>query len=153
MTEELAADYRAMELLVAEKTDLRVRAVVGGTHMQFLTRSSLVKKALPLPVSMGLNRKETRVLDYRLDEMGALHLSTLEPYVVHMGNRISPELYAEMQGLPRVESQVGREGGTKSVDLSWKRRVLQKLSKNKRIRTHLRSIYQSLFEVIFSEEK
>ena len=152
-SDELAAQFRSMILTMVEQMDSHTRAVIGSTHMQFVTRSSIIKRVLPLPANMALYREEDHVLDQRLDEMGALHLSTLEPYVVHMGNSITPELRFEMANLVHLDSQSKQNESKKPGKLSWKRELLRKISKNKSIRKRLLSIYQSLFDVVFSEEK
>jgi len=82
------------------------QAVIGATHMQFLARRALLQVAFPLPATLGLSPEEDQVLDRRVDEHGFLHLSTLEPYVYHMGNQVD-----------EIAAQAGRLL-TKPLDLS-----------------------------------
>jgi glycosyltransferase involved in cell wall biosynthesis len=82
-------------------TDLRsnTKAVVGATHMQFIIPRGIARQLLPLPVTKGLHRAETTSLDRKVDELGYLHLSTQENYVMHMGNMINAKLLSEVQAL------------------------------------------------------
>jgi hypothetical protein len=82
-------------------TDLRsnTNAVIGATHMQFIIPRDLARDLVPLPVSKGLYRKETMSLDQKIDDLGFLHLSTQENYVVHMGNMVNAKLLTEVQAL------------------------------------------------------
>lgn len=73
------------------------QAVVGASHMQFLTTRQVARQVVPLPASKGLLRSETMALDYKIDDLGYLHLSTLKPYVFHMGNTLTERLRGEFK--------------------------------------------------------
>jgi glycosyltransferase involved in cell wall biosynthesis len=84
-----------------------VSAFATCTHCQFLASKSAVSAVLPLnsadkPMS-GVSR-----FDEGLDSAGFMRLSTIRPYVHHMGNRISPRLrniliqYGLDASLPKV---------------------------------------------------
>lgn len=95
--EELQSKFREKPLNSVRNQQTEVQAVVGASHMQFLTKREVIKTILPLPASKGLLRAETMSLDYKIDELGYLHLSTLKPYVFHMGNSINERLHVEIK--------------------------------------------------------
>jgi glycosyltransferase involved in cell wall biosynthesis len=97
--DDLSARFFNMDLPCV--TDLRsnTKAVIGASHMQFVIPREIARELIPLPVSKGLHRAETTSLDRRIDELGYLHLSTQENYVMHMGNMISAKLLSEVQSL------------------------------------------------------
>jgi GT2 family glycosyltransferase len=63
------------------------RAYVGAAHFQFMARAEVLRKIIPLPSEQPMRGE--RELDVTINKMGYLRLTTPEPYVVHMGNRIS----------------------------------------------------------------
>ncbi len=85
-TQELATKYRACQLEIVQVDKNGFQAGLGASHMQFLVPSELAHHILPLPHLSGLSQEEDRQLDLRIDQTGRLHLSTLKPYVVHIGN-------------------------------------------------------------------
>jgi len=97
--DDLSARFFNMDLPCI--TDLRsnTNAVVGATHMQFIIPRELARELIPLPVSKGLHRAETTTLDRKIDQLGYLHLSTQENYVMHMGNTVNKKLLSEVQAL------------------------------------------------------
>jgi len=62
-------------------------AFIGATHFQFLARSELLKKIIPLPSEQPMRGE--RALDVAINGMGLLRLTTEQPLVWHMGNRLS----------------------------------------------------------------
>jgi hypothetical protein len=85
-TPELSTKYHAalLELVKVKKDGFQ--ASLGASHMQFMIPAELARCIIPLPYRSGLSQEEDRQLDLRIDQNGKLHLSTLKPYVVHMGN-------------------------------------------------------------------
>jgi GT2 family glycosyltransferase len=63
------------------------RAYVGAAHFQFMARADVLRKVIPLPSEQPMRGE--RELDIKINKMGYLRLTTPEPYVVHMGNRVS----------------------------------------------------------------
>ncbi len=96
---ELAAPFYANPLPSILHREKRIRAVIGASHMQFLTRREVARQLVPLPSTKGLLRSETMSLDYKMDALGYLHLSTLKPYVFHMGNTVNDRLRKELNGI------------------------------------------------------
>jgi hypothetical protein len=63
-----------------------VPALVGAAHFQFTARKAALLPLLPFQMSRPMG--QVRSLDEQLNAAGALRLSTLEPYVQHMGNTL-----------------------------------------------------------------
>jgi glycosyltransferase involved in cell wall biosynthesis len=63
------------------------RAYIGAGHYQFMSRRELLHKILPLPSTQPMRGE--RALDTAIDNLGCLRLTTIEAYILHMGNRPS----------------------------------------------------------------
>jgi hypothetical protein len=74
-----------------------VEAVIGSSPFQFLGYKTILKKILPLPNTHGLNKDDDTQITVRMDKLGFLQLSTLKPYVYHMGNQLDETTLAEIQ--------------------------------------------------------
>jgi GT2 family glycosyltransferase len=61
-------------------------AYVGAGHFQFMTRRDLLQKIIPLPSEQPMRGE--RDLDIAVNDMGYLRLTTQQPLVLHMGNRL-----------------------------------------------------------------
>lgn len=62
-------------------------AFVGAAHFQFMARSEVLKKIIPLPA--GEPMRGERALDIAINQLGLLRLTTARPLVWHMGNRLT----------------------------------------------------------------
>lgn len=71
------------------------RAYVGAAHFQFMAHAEVLRKIVPLPSEQPMRGE--RELDVTINKMGYLRLTTPEPYVVHMGNRISLPVTTERE--------------------------------------------------------
>ena len=120
--------------------------------MQFLIRQEVARQVVPLPSKKGLLRKETMSLDFKVDELGYMHLSTLEPYVFHMGNTITDELREEVQSISGGASTTGTQAARKEAvqPTSKKRQWLTKMAKHPQINRWLQRLYNALFQVLHS---
>ena len=114
---------------------------------------------LPLPASFALSRDEDAYLNRSVDEMGLLHLSTLSPYVYHMGNQLDEYTLAEIhrQDLDRIIQQsLSEQNENVSVKIkSVKRRglqILESLSRWAFFRRTIQRFYNFLFE-FYSQKK
>jgi hypothetical protein len=124
------------------------QAVIGATHMQFLAHRAVLQAALPLPATLGLSPEEDQVLDRRVDERGYLHLSTLEPYVYHMGNQVDD--IAAQAGLLPGALPAGEKVVSAPLDLShwpWGWRMLAWLARGSFLRGFFIKVYNRLFQI------
>lgn len=62
-------------------------AYIGAAHFQFMARRDMLQKVIPLPSEQPMRGE--RALDIKVNEMNLLRLTTINPYVRHLGNRIS----------------------------------------------------------------
>lgn len=76
-------------------------AFVGATHFQFMTRRDALQKIIPLPSEQPMRGE--RALDFAINEMGLLRLTTDRPLVRHMGN-IPPAANRHPAPAPRPKS-------------------------------------------------
>jgi len=151
-TPELAAKYHAgrLEMIQIEKDGFQ--AGLGASHMQFLIPSELAHRILPLPYLSGLSQEEDRQLDLRIDQTGALHLSTLKPYVVHMGNMLdewvrdlTSESSVDLDHYDRIHMTRPKASNRRTYGLGW-------LAKHKWSRNWLLRLYNKLFQIL-SDQK
>ena len=61
-------------------------ALISAAHFQFVTRKDLIQKFLPFDMDRPMG--QVRTLDDMINQAGYLRLSTCEPYVRHIGNKI-----------------------------------------------------------------
>jgi glycosyltransferase involved in cell wall biosynthesis len=75
-------------------------AYIGSTHFQFMTSREILQKIIPLPSERPMRGE--RALDNAINEMGLLRLATAQPFIWHMGNRLTvpfPEPVARRKSL------------------------------------------------------
>jgi hypothetical protein len=123
------------------------QAVIGATHMQFLARRAVLQAALPLPATLGLSPEEDQVLDRRVDEQGFLHLSTLEPYVYHMGNQVDDIATQENVEIPLTPPENVNTEKLAIAQWPWGWRMLAKLARASFLRGFLIKLYNRLFQI------
>ncbi len=149
--EEQVRRYSDQPLKVVELSDEKVKAVLGATHMQFIIRRQLARQVIPLPASAGLSPEEDRVFNQRIDDAGYLHLSLLEPYVVHMGNNIDEALALEIRADPAL-SLAKQALGAPLVKTGTRQKaklaLLHRLAKIKWARQWMTRLYNALFKVL-----
>jgi hypothetical protein len=127
------------------------QAVIGPTHMQFLLRQAVARQILPLPATRALFREETKKINERIDELGLVQLTTLEPYVYHLGNELDDAALKEIH-------ERGLDGGREYISTltiaktaktsSAKHRGLQLLANLSRW-TFFRRTFQRLYNFLF----
>jgi hypothetical protein len=129
---------------VAERRTTGCLAVIGATHMQFLARRAVLAQALPLPATLGLSPEEDQVLDRRVDEHGYLHLSTLEPYVYHMGNQVD-EIAAKENITGSAGKPAVQPANLDNWPTGWK--IFASAARSKLLRGVFTRIYHRLFQI------
>ncbi|MBU2609591.1 MAG: glycosyltransferase family 2 protein [Chloroflexi bacterium] len=140
-------------LRVVEENSRSVRAVVGASHNQFLVRRDVARQIVPLPAEYALSTKEDAAFNRRVDDLGLLQLSTLEPYTFHMGNRVDELTRREIDRLNLntiLTSSINqREGSLPASSGPLKRGVLGLLGSFSRLaffNNLMKRLYNLLFE-------
>lgn len=151
--EELSARFFSKDLPSITALQSNTTAVIGATHMQFTIPRDLARKLVPFPVSRGLFRKETMALDHKIDEMGFMHLSTRENFVMHMGNMVSDKLLAEVGAL---EGPIEINTAQDELVLSKKSRLFQLVLRLLRIpsfKQFFLNVYDFLYRALYVEKQ
>ncbi len=131
-----------------------LRVVIGASHMQFVIRRETARRLLPLPASYALNRDEDAYLNRSIDQMNLLHLSTITPFVYHMGNRLDETALNEIRhmGLDEILQHAPAMHTTVLSQMQIrpaKRRAIQILNRLARasiFKKMLQRLYNFLFE-------
>ena len=152
---ELAAQFYKAPLPALTHRQSGVQAVLGASHMQFTLPRQIARQVVPLPATRGLLRAETMSLDYKIDQLGCLHLSTTLPYVFHMGNTINERLLNEVQvitgDISSGRSSPRRSLTQTSAQASTVERWLARLAKRPRYQKLLVRLYNLLFRALYAE--
>jgi hypothetical protein len=69
-------------------------AYIGASHFQFLAKREILKSIIPIQSEQPMRGE--RALDILINKKRLLRLTTIEPYVVHLGNRISKPVSNQM---------------------------------------------------------
>jgi glycosyltransferase involved in cell wall biosynthesis len=139
-------------LTVKEKTS-GTRAIMAGAHNQFLLKREVARRIIPLPTQFALSQVEDRAFNQKVDELGYLQLSTLEPYAFHAGNRLDDWTRHEIEvlglKLDRPASGLRFDRSLPASNSWWKRQVLALigwLSHARFFESLIRRTYNLLFE-------
>ena len=150
---KLEKELMEKPVCVAEEEASGVRAVVGGGHNQFLVRREVARRIIPLPTQLALSPIEDSAFNRRVDDLGLLQLSTLEPFTFHVGNQLDDWTRHEIErlGLDKVFLSSG-DRRDRSLPASTSRSkqhalsLLRRLSRLVFIDKLLRRTYNLLFE-------
>jgi glycosyltransferase involved in cell wall biosynthesis len=147
-TPEQAAKYHTRRLQQIQTRKDGFKASLGASHMQFLIPAGFAKRIIPLPYHLGLSQEEDRQLDLRIDQNGGLHLSTLEPYVVHMGNVLDEWVEGLVIKAGINVKHLERITRVKKSSLTGKTYGLGWLARHAGPRRWLVRLYNKLFQVL-----
>jgi hypothetical protein len=152
-SDELKEQFLETPLPAVKHNPTGTTAVLGASHMQFVIPREVARQAIPLPATKGLLRAETMSLDYEVDRLGYLHLSTTQSFVFHMGNTISQKLLEEVGKLPQVASasEATSRGGNRRQRRSLLQRTAISLARRPRMRRFFERLYDFFFRVLYSE--
>jgi glycosyltransferase involved in cell wall biosynthesis len=152
-SDDVAAPFYQKSLPALRRKGGDAQAVIGASHMQFIIPREIARQAVPLPATRGLLRTETMALDFKVDALGYLHLSTPLPYVFHMGNTINEHLLAELKKIPAMHTRAERVTASQPRRRSRFYRLLARLSASPRYQPYLLRLYNLLFQVLYSENR
>jgi glycosyltransferase involved in cell wall biosynthesis len=150
-TDETAQPFYQKPLPAITNHDKNVQAVIGASHMQFVIPREVARQVVPLPAAHALLRRETMSLDHKVDQSGYLHLSTLKPYVFHMGNTVNDRLLQELQRITGGAIQTERGIAQRNTPQTGVRRIMASLARRPRFNRLFRRLYNLLFQALNAE--
>jgi hypothetical protein len=151
-SEELAARFRHKPIPKVTSTRSGAQAVVGASHMQFLIPRQVARQLVPLPNEKGLWRSETKQFNLKVDALGYLHLSTLEPYVFHMGNTLSDAMLAKVQAVLGPSQTIASRPEKRDRKEHYLVRLLAAMARRPRLNRLLLRAYNLLFRALYPGE-
>ena len=152
---DLQTKYQQHTWQVIREQASGLEAVVGASPFQFLAYKTRLEKILPLTYIYTM--REDAQIAARMDNLGLLQLSTLQPFVYHIGNRLDEVIMVEIQR-DRLDESLQKKAG-RSLSFSQnqaspaKKRALQALHSIARIplfKRIFRRAYNLLFEYFIS---
>jgi glycosyltransferase involved in cell wall biosynthesis len=109
-----------------------VSALIGAAHFQFVTKKNIIQEFLPFKMDRPMG--QVRTLDKMINQAGYLRLTTCEPYVRHIGNKIAGTKDYELQR-----------------DLSGKKNTGIRLLENPIIKKTMLGIYDFIFKLYYEK--
>lgn len=94
-------------------------AYIGAAHFQFIAKREVLQQVCPIPSERPL--RGDRALDIAINELKLLRLTTCEPYVFHMGNRLPDSKVSQKK------VQVIQPASVRFLNIPFIRRILLKL--------------------------
>ena len=119
-----------------------MQAYVTAQHFQFMVHKEVLEPYLPFEYSRPMG-KDVANFDRAIESSGLLRIATKERTIMHMGNRIDPEL---MRSLQRGGTGIDGAIPLKSVKISAWRRILNWAP----VRYVFLGIYNRIFRLYFT---
>lgn len=151
--------HRLQEILqtpitIVEYRDSPVRAIVGASHMQFVISKEVARKLTPIPSRYAISTEEDVRLNRQIDSLGLLHLSTLKPYLLHMGNHLDEITMSVIKALGLDQTPKHTTARTLPIGQTGQKtkmlRLLRYLARWSWFERMLRRVYNFLFEFFAS---
>jgi len=136
--------FLAKDLPVIINPSTGAEAVVGASHMQFLSPREVLNRIGNLPITYSLNREDMIEIDKRMEQMGLMHLSTKYPHVLHMGNIIDDNLKKEIANLPNLN--IIKPGVKEPIQ---KRSLIGNLLREINKLTFANRVFMKLYKILF----
>ena len=152
-TGEMRQKFLEMKSTVITHKPTGTKAIFGACTAQFMGRSSIFDKVFPLPSDFIIAREEDNNIVRKIEAMGWLEISTMQPYVVHMGNHLDETLQREisLNNLDGELNLVNSETQYHKTGLAWK--ILVVLNRNGVLKKFFKRLYINLFELYSIEKK
>ena len=150
---ELRQKYLDQNSLLLEQKASGVQAVFGATTAQFLSSREKLLQVFPMPHEFLIAREEDNEVNRRIDAKGWLEVSTLRPYVVHMGNHLDESIAAEAKGDGLYTGAVLERKSTKVYKNNFAWKFLAACNRIGFMRKLFKRLYVNLFELYSIEKK
>jgi hypothetical protein len=159
---EIREEFRKAQLQVAVNHLSGIQAVTSATDMQFMLPRRVARELTPLPIAGALTAKDAIDIPRGIEALGYWILSSKEPFVRHMGNRI---LGYDIPEIRDILSRINRSAylntnqliNQHTHKLTWKqksRRSLQSwLDRSPGLRRSVTRLYDNLFSLLYEERK
>lgn len=142
-----AEAFKRAQYKVVMNKQSGIQAVIGASHVQFLIQKQVARQVVPLPAAMSLSRKEDLNFNQKLDSLGYLHLSTLEPYYYHTGNTLDENAYNDISS-QNLDDFLKTSPRTRSVQkTSLLLRLLKRMARLPVLGSIVYRSYRLLFEL------
>ena len=145
-------DLKKTSNQIVEENKSGVRAVMGASHMQFIMPREVARRVIPLPATFALSPKEDTVLNTNIDQAGFLHLSTLKPYVQHMGNRLDQAFTEEIQQMDLssiLGNPLARQAVSTSMDIGKNQRSAVRFLNTMSRLPFMKKLLQRFYNLLF----
>jgi glycosyltransferase involved in cell wall biosynthesis len=152
-TEEMRQKYLAQKSTLLENKSTGVKAVFGATTAQYLAPGEKIQQVFPMPHEFLIAREEDNELNRRIDAKGWLELSTLRPFVVHMGNHLDELIAAEAKEAGLFAGNVIERASTETHKNNPAWRMLVVFNRVSFLRKLFKRLYVNLFELYSIEKK
>jgi glycosyltransferase involved in cell wall biosynthesis len=145
--------FLALDSLIVANPVTQVKAVYGACTAQFFGRREHLQQFFPTADEYLIAREEDNEISRRVDALDLLQISTLRPFVVHIGNHLDEHILTEIKadGLDTPAVLRTNESIQHKASSAW--RFLARLNRIPFMRKVLKRLYVNLFELYSIEKK
>jgi glycosyltransferase involved in cell wall biosynthesis len=145
--------FLASDSLIVENPATQVQAVLGACTAQFLGRRTHLQQFFPTAAEYLIAREEDNEISRRVDALDLLQISTLRPYIVHIGNHLDERILAEIKADGLDTSAVSHMDKSVAYKASTAWHILARINQIPFMRRVLKRLYVNLFELYSIEKK